>query len=71
VWRRVGQAVLVVPVLWTVAGWVVSAAVFTLADRWAIDGQVFRTPGYYRSLVVEYAPWIVGGGAVMLWSRHA
>jgi hypothetical protein len=70
VWRDVGIAVAIGPVLWTLAGCVVTVVVFTLADRWTMEGQVFRSAGYYRSLIVAWAPWLVGGGAVLLWSRH-
>lgn len=70
-WRLAGGLALVVPLLWTLASWVVQAVLFTVADRWDVDGQVFFSAGYYRQLFAGYAPWLLGGAASLVLSRHA
>jgi hypothetical protein len=70
VWRFVGVLAVAVPLLWIVARWIVQAALFTLADRWDVDGQVFLSADYYRQLAAGYAPWALGGAAAIVWSRH-
>ena len=70
VWRSTGMAVMGVPLLWVLANWIVTAIVFTLAGRWDIDGRVFLEPGYYRALLVDYVPWLLGGAAVTAASSH-
>lgn len=70
-WRLAGLLALVVPLLWTVAAWAVQAVLFTVADRWDVDGQVFFSAGYYRQLFAGYAPWLLGGAAGLVMSRHA
>lgn len=70
-WRLVGTLSMLIPVLWIVASWIVQAALFTLADRWDVDGQIFRSPDYYRQLFAGYAPWLLGGAASVVLGRHA
>jgi hypothetical protein len=65
------MAALVVPLLWTLALWIVQAAIFTAADRWDVDGQVFLSADYYRRLLAGYAPWLLAGAAALVLSRHA
>lgn len=69
-WRSVGGAVLVAPLLWIAATWVVQAALFTAAGRWDVDGQVFLQAGYYRGLFLGYVPWLMGGVTTIAVSRH-
>ncbi len=69
-WRHVGVAVLVVPLLWVAATWVVSALRFTLLGSWSTEGLVFLSPGYYRGLVLDYVPWLIGGATVLMARRH-
>lgn len=69
-WRLVGALAIAVPLLWLAAFWVVQAAIFTAFDRWDIDGQAYLASGYYRRVVAGYAPWLLGGVACLLASRH-
>lgn len=71
VWRLVGTLTLALPLLWTLSSMAVSAALFTIADRWDIDGQVFLSAGYYRQAFAGYAPWLLGGMAGLVLARHA
>lgn len=70
-WRLVGVLAIVLPLLWIGASWIVQAVLFTVADRWDIDGQVLLSAGYYRQLFAGYAPWLLGGAAGLVLSRHA
>lgn len=70
VWRGTGMAVIGVPLLWIAATWIVQAILFTVARRWDVDGQVFLAADYYRRLFVGYVPWLLGGAATMVASRH-
>lgn len=70
-WRTVGIATLVVPLLWMAALWIVQATIFTVADRWDIDGQAYLSADYYRRVLAGYAPWLLGGAAAIVLSRHA
>lgn len=69
-WRLVGLGAMVVPLLWIAALWVVRAAIFTVFDRWGIDGQGFLSVDYYRSIAAGYVPWLLGGLACLMASRH-
>ena len=69
-WRHAGLSAIAVPVLWVLATWIVSAARFTLVGSWSTDGLVFLSPGYYRGVLVEYAPWLMAGVAVLGVRRH-
>ena len=70
IWRCVGIAVAAMPVLWIVATWIVQAALFTVAGRWEVDGQMFLAPGYYQNLLRGYAPWLLAGATTIAVSRH-
>lgn len=70
VWRRVGVAAVVAPLLWVLATWIVQSVLFTLAGRWDIDGQMYLAPAYYRRLLVAYVPWLAGGAVTIAASRH-
>ena len=69
-WRQTGVAVIAVPLLWVLATWVVSALRFTLLGSWSTDGLVFLSSGYYRGLLVDYAPWLMAGVTVLGIRRH-
>lgn len=69
-WRLVGRLALVVPLLWLVALWIVQAILFTVAGRWDIDGQVYLSADYYRRVFAGYVPWLLGGAAALVGSRH-
>lgn len=70
VWRVVGVLALLVPLAWILAQWVVLAALFTAAERWDVDGQIYFSADYYRRVVAGYAPWMLGGAAALVGSRH-
>lgn len=70
VWRWAGMAALLVPVAWIAATWMVQAILFTAAHRWDVDGLVFTSPDYYRGLVADYVPWLLGGAVAIALSRH-
>jgi len=70
-WRLVGALALVVPLLWIVALWIVQASLFTVAGRWDVDGLFFLSADYYRRVFADYAPWLLGGSAALVLSRHA
>ena len=69
-WRQTGVAVIAVPLLWVLATWMVSALRFTLLGSWSSDGLVFLSAGYYRSLFVDYVPWLMAGVTVLGIRRH-
>jgi hypothetical protein len=69
-WRRTGVAVIAVPLLWVLATWLVSALRFTVLGSWPTDGLVFLSSGYYRGLLVDYAPWLMAGATVLGVRRH-
>ncbi|MCC7177428.1 MAG: hypothetical protein IT177_03470 [Acidobacteria bacterium] len=64
-WRQVGVAVLVIPLLWVLATWMVSAIRFTLLGSWGTEGRVFLAPEYYRGLLTDYTPWLVAGATLL------
>lgn len=69
-WRAVGAGVIVVPLLWIAATWLVQAVLYTVAGRWDIDGRMFLELELYRRALIGYAPWLLGGIATLLVSRH-
>jgi hypothetical protein len=69
-WRQVGLAVVTIPLLWVLATWLVSAIRFTLLGSWATEGQVFLSAGYYRGIIIDYAPWLMAGATLMGVRRH-
>ncbi|MGD9905388.1 MAG: hypothetical protein AB7U83_18115 [Vicinamibacterales bacterium] len=69
-WRAVGLAVMVGPVLWILAGWIVQAVLITVGGQWALDGQVFLSAGFYRRAWVEYVPWLLAGVTTRAVARH-
>lgn len=69
-WHVVGVAAMLLPLLWLVASWIVQAAILTAAGRWGIDGQAFLAASYYRGVVADYAPWLLGGAAAVAAERH-
>lgn len=69
-WRLVGGLAITVPLLWLASFWLVQATIFTVFDRWDIDGQAYLTTDYYRRVFAGYAPWLLGGIAGLVASRH-
>jgi hypothetical protein len=70
IWRLVGTAVMIAPLLWTLATWIVQAGLFTVAGRWDVDGRVFLSAGFYRQAFVDYVPWLLGGITTRALARH-
>ncbi len=70
IWRAVGVAVMAAPIVWIAATWIVQATLFTVADRWDVDGQMFLASAYYQRLLADYTPWLLGGAATMAVSHH-
>ncbi len=70
IWRAVGGMAMAAPLVWIAATWIVQATLYTVADRWDIDGQVFLASGYYQRLLADYAPWLLGGATTLVASRH-
>ncbi|MEP7117408.1 MAG: hypothetical protein ABI880_07495 [Acidobacteriota bacterium] len=70
VWRLVGTLAILVPLVWIVAQWLVLATLFTVAGRWDIDGLTYLSVDYYRRVFAGYAPWLLGGAAALVGSRH-
>lgn len=70
VWRLVGILAIVVPLLWTVALWIVQATIFTAFDRWDIDGLGYLSADYHRRVFAGYVPWLLGGVSAVVASRH-
>ena len=69
-WRIVGRLAIVIPLLWIVAQWIVQALLITVGGQWEVDGQAFLSADYYRRLFAGYAPWLLGGAAALVGSRH-
>jgi hypothetical protein len=69
-WRRVGLAVVIVPLLWVLATWMVTAVRFSLLGSWATEGRVFLSAGYYRGILLDYAPWLMAGATLLGVRRH-
>lgn len=70
VWRWVGLAVTIAPLVWILAGWLAQAALFTAAGRWDVDGQMFLSGGLYRRAFVDYVPWLLGGVTTRAVAAH-
>lgn len=69
-WRRVSMLVWTLPLLWVAATWLVSAARFTALGSWDTEGLAFVSADYYRALLLDYAPWLMGGAVVRVMGRH-
>jgi hypothetical protein len=69
-WRRVSTLVWTLPLLWVAATWLISAARFTALASWDTEGLAFVSPDYYRALLLDYAPWLIGGAVVRVGGRH-
>jgi hypothetical protein len=67
----VGRLMIVLPLLWLLATWLVTAFRITVAGDWEIDGYMFRTASYYNSVVLGYVPWAAGGIVLRALRRHA
>lgn len=67
----VGRAMIALPVIWLSATVIVRAMRLTVEGSWPYEGRVFLTSDFYASAIVGYAPWALGGLAVLALARHA
>jgi hypothetical protein len=67
----VGRVLIVAPLFWALATWLVLAARITLAGSWSLDGQMFASTSYYTNVLLRYLPWAGGGAVLLALSRHA
>jgi hypothetical protein len=67
----VGRIMIVMPIVWALATWLVVALRITLAGDWEVDGYMFLTTSYYNSVVLGYVPWAGGGMVLLVLRRHA
>jgi hypothetical protein len=66
----VGRVMLVAPLLWLLATWLVWAVTMTLEGSWAYEGRALLTGHYYYNLMLAYTPWAAGGIALLALRRH-
>jgi hypothetical protein len=66
----VGRVMIVAPLLWLVATWLVWAVTMTLEGSWASEGRVLFTGHYYYNVLLAYTPWAAGGIALLGLRRH-
>jgi hypothetical protein len=71
VFAIVGRAMVVAPPIWTATALVLRAVRITVEGGWPYEGRVFLAPDFYAALLVGYAPWALGGLAVVALARHA
>jgi hypothetical protein len=68
--RAVGLAMIAGPIIWLLATSVVRALAITITGSWATGGRIFVSPQFYADIVVTYAPWILGGMALVTAAGH-
>lgn len=61
VWVRVGTGVMLLPLVWAAASWLVVALRITLAGSWEIEGRGLRSSEYYQRVAIEWLPWLMAG----------
>jgi hypothetical protein len=66
----VGRLMIVVPLVWLLAIWVVSAVRMALMSSWESEGSVFVSGDYYYNVLLGYVPWAGGGMTLLALSRH-
>jgi hypothetical protein len=66
----IGQSMIVFPVVWLLATWLVVILRITLTGSWAQDGAIFFTSAYYYNVALGYVPWAAGGLALLMFKRH-
>lgn len=69
--RAVGTAMLALPIVWTAASLLLRAVLITIGGDWSIDGRVFTSSSFYSNLVMNYAPWAMGGAVLSTLAYHA
>ena len=69
--RTMGTAMLVLPIVWTLASLLLRALMISIAGEWSIDGRLFTSSYFYSNLVMSYAPWAMGGAVLCTLAYHA
>jgi hypothetical protein len=69
--RAVGTAMLALPILWTAASLLLRALMTSISGDWSIDGRLFASSYFYSNLVMNYAPWAMGGAVLSTLAYHA
>ena len=67
----VGRAMIVVPILWALATWLVLALKLTIEGTWDGDGRTLLSGYYYYNVLMAYVPWAAGGITLLSLRRHA
>ena len=70
VWFQVGTAVMLLPLVWAAASWLVVATRITLAGSWDIEGRGLLTAEYYQRVAIEWLPWLLSGIVMRRLSAH-
>jgi hypothetical protein len=70
-WSLVGYALIVGPIVWTVATWTGWAFRIAAIGSWQSEGRVFVSASYYGGLLVWYLPWLLAGVLLRRFSVHA
>jgi hypothetical protein len=66
----VGRVMIVAPLLWLLATWLVWAVTMTLDGSWASEGRVLLTGFYYYNVLLAYTPWAAAGITLLVLRRH-
>jgi hypothetical protein len=66
----VGRVMIVAPLLWLVATWLVWAVTMTLEGSWASEGRILFSGHYYYNVLLAYTPWAAAGIALLALRRH-
>jgi hypothetical protein len=68
--RLAGTILIVAPLVWWAATFVVFVVATTLTGAWATDGLVLLQPRYYSTLLTANGPWLLAAAALRAISRH-
>jgi len=70
VWVRVGTGVMLLPLVWAAASWLVVALRVTLAGSWDIEGRGLLSSEYYQRVAIEWLPWLMAGVVMRRVAAH-
>jgi len=70
VWTRVGTAVMLLPLVWTAASWLIVATRITLAGSWDIEGRGLLSSEYYQRMAIDWLPWLMAGVTMRRLATH-
>ena len=68
--RITGGVMIVAPVLWLLATFVVVAVHTSLQGDWAASGRRFIEPYLYSDIVLTNTPWLLAGATLLVLARH-